>query len=734
MLDKNPTKGKFDPRGTEGLFMGYSEQSKAYRIWIPSQQKVIVSRDVKFTAQSYPSSRRQDFKQTDVGSSDFVDSEQNDETADVVAIQGPNTTDKLAASQKVQLTSNESSCSPARSQQPTTSHSPVSPNPESERSVNSVDTSSDSLGSPFMGFKGYVPGGASEDDSPLRGFEALSRRGGDQVDSSDDDDFHDASCVIATAEIPLTTALSGAERDDWMRAICDEFRSLISNGTWELIDKPKDAKIVGCRTVLRIKHDADGSPIRRKARVVSQGFSQRPGVDYAETFAPVARIESLRMLAAIAVKSNLEIHQLDIVTAYLNGDIDTNIYMRTPALLQECLAELARTEKEPSMLSKVTSMLKALVEGEKVCKLRKALYGLRQAGRQWHTKIDSALKEVGMHPTNGDPCVYVDRSRDEVTYLLLYVDDILIASRNPARVNEIKSFLSSRFDVKDIGKVSYCLGIEVEQTLGKITLSQRGFVRRILERFGMTDCKPVGTPMALGGKLEEALNTIKTESFPYREIIGALMYLSVGTRPDIAHAVNYLSQFNNNHDDRHWKAAKRILRYLKGTIDKGLVYQQDDAGLVGMADADWGNSEMDRKSYTGYAFIMSGGAVSWCSRKQRTVAQSSTEAEYMCLSEAAKEAIFCISFVKELGCPELANITLFNDNQSAGKLARNPVFHSRTKHIDIKCHFIRDAIKDYPIQLEYLPTEEMTADVLTTPLSIAKHEKCTVGLGLHNVK
>ena len=172
--------------------------------------------------------------------------------------------------------------------------------------------------------------------------------------------------------------------------------------------------------------------------------------------------------------------------------------------------------------------------------------------------------------------------------------------------------------------------------------------------------------MALGGKLEVSSGADKTEQLPYRELIGALMYLSVGTRPDIAHTVNYLSQFNNCHHVRHWKAAKRVLRYLQGTIDKGLIFTKDNKSLIGMADADWGNSELDRRSYTGYAFILSGGAISWCSRKQRTVFLSSTEAEYMCLSEAAKEATFCINFLKELGCRNLAKVTFFNDNQSVG--------------------------------------------------------------------
>ena len=239
--------------------------------------------------------------------------------------------------------------------------------------------------------------------------------------------------------------------------------------------------------------------------------------------------------------------------------------------------------------------------------------------------------------------------------------------------------------------------------------------------------------MALGAKLEESSGKEAENTLPYREVIGALMYVSTGTRPDIAHAVNFLSQFNNCPDDRHWRAAKRLLRYLKGSMDKDLVYRKHNKGLVGMADADWGNSIMDRRSYTGNSFILSGGAVSLYSRKQKTVATSPTEAEYMCLSEAAKETIFCIGFLRELGYGGIAKVSLFNDNQLAIKLAKNPVFHFRSKHIDIRFHFIRQAIQDYRILLEYLPTEEMSADVLPKALPIDKHSKCANGLRLLNL-
>lgn len=208
------------------------------------------------------------------------------------------------------------------------------------------------------------------------------------------------------------------------------------------------------------------------------------------------------------------------------------------------------------------------------------------------------------------------------------------------------------------------------------------------------------------------------------------MYLATGTRPDIAHAVSMMSQFNNNHGRIHWTMAKRILRYLKGSIKLGLVFRKTDRALVGFVDADWGNCTLDRRSYTGSTFLLAGAAISWESRKQRTVALSSTEAEYMSLTDAAKEAVFLIGFLRELGFEKFAQVTLFNDNQGAGRLASNPVFHSRTKHIDIRHHFIRNVLQDQTVTLEYLPTERMIADVLTKALPAPKHESCIKALGV----
>lgn len=294
--------------------------------------------------------------------------------------------------------------------------------------------------------------------------------------------------------------------------------------------------------------------------------------------------------------------------------------------------------------------------------------------------------------------------------------------------------------MKDLGPLSYCLGIEFNQNIEKheITMSQSKYIRDVLKRFNMEDCKRVTTPMNPSEKLSKDMcpktedEKKEVEKLPYQNLIGSLMY-SVSTRPDITHAVSILSQFNSNFGKQHWIAAKRVLRYLKSTENLGLIFKKSEENLVSYADADWSANIDDRRSYTGHAFCFAGATVSWESRKQRTVAMSSTEAEYMALSESAKEAIHLRRFLTEiLGHQETTII--YNDNQGAGQLCKNPVFHNRTKHVDIRHHFVRESIESGHIGVEYLPTDEMPADLLTKGLSATKHNKCAMSLGMNKIQ
>lgn len=700
ILDKSPSKGKFEPRGKECIFLGYDNQSKAYRVWLPREHKLVAARDVKFVNEFSDHRSFREFM-PDHHSNPKENLNEEEHTTEI----GPNTD---SGYQPDALTDGNNSIVPEEEEIDTPRDDSDNPQPGRGRGrPKKVYT-----GKPGRPRKEYQPPQTSHSEEGTE-FAQL-------------------------AEVPWKQAMDGPQADEWKDALETEIRSLLEHETFEIADRPSDRTVIGCRTVLRNKYSADGEIERRKARIVAQGFSQRPGIDFHDTFAPVARLGSLRLLIGLAIRHDMDILQLDITTAYLNSKLDEELYMEKPGLLEEILERIISKEsKGKAIRLQAEQILTLLNKGDKVCKLRKSLYGLKQSGRQWHATLDEELQRFGLKPTKSDPCVYTLKRGGDWLYALIYVDDILIFTRNPELSKQLKQGLTSKFKVRDLGNLKYCLGIEVKREKDKISLSQRGYILDILNRFGMKEAKPISTPMSLGTKLSFCTKLTdsdekksKIRALPYRELMGALNYLAMATRPDIAHAVSYFSQFQNNYDETHWRAAKRVLRYLRGTLDFGLTYSRDSNPIKGFADADWGGCIVDRKSYSGYAFCLGGAAISWSSTKQKTVALSSTEAEYVSLSEASKEAMFLQGFLRELHFGELSEICIAGDNQGALFLAKNPIFHNRTKHIDLRHHFMRDAIKEGRVTVEYLPTELMPADVLTKPLPGPKHVSCSLALGV----
>lgn len=544
---------------------------------------------------------------------------------------------------------------------------------------------------------------------------------------------HDANEIVGYAlntEVNFKDAISGHEKDEWKEAILNEMKSLVKNKTWELVPRPKTKNIIGCRYVLTNKYDANGNLYKRKARLVAQGFTQQPQIDYTSTFAPVARLTSIRMLLALAVKYNMIVEQIDVTTAFLNGTLNEELYMKLPPLMNEILKEIVNTESRDSETWIISNQMLTKMDQDVVCLLKGSLYGLKQAGLQWNTEVNNVLTRLGLKRSNSDSCIYFAGNSDRLLLVSVYVDDFLITSQDLKWIKYIKDQLSTYFDVKDLGKARYCLGLEICQSPGIITIKQSSYIKQIIKKFNMVEANPVVTPLEVGMKLaNEEVKENNPSELPYRELVGALMYAAVATRPDIFYAVSFLAQFNNSYNVRHWKMAKRVIRYLIGTKDIGLEYRKTDDSITGYVDADWGGCPLDRKSYTGYAFMLSGAAISWKSQKQKTVALSSTEAEYMGITEAVKEAVYWSNFMNELGLEELLHIIIYNDNQGAKLLSDNPVFHSRTKHIDIRHHFVRDTLKDGKIKLEYLNTDQMKADILTKAVTGPKHASFCHGLG-----
>ena len=488
-----------------------------------------------------------------------------------------------------------------------------------------------------------------------------------------------------------------------------EIKSLKENDVWELAELPKGKKTVGSKWVYKVKTGADGSVERYKARLVAQGYTQKYGTDYNETFCPVVRLESLRALIALSVQFGLQLHQVDVTTAFLNGELEEEVYMQQPK----------------GFIRKGEEHL--------VCKLKKSIYGLKQSPRCWNTALDEQLKEMGFVQSTSDPCIYADEGGDSF-FIGVYVDDIVLAGSNLERIRNVKEILSQKFDIKDMGKLHYFLGIEVlqKQKTGDIWIGQSNYTENLLKKCNMQDSKPVSTPADASQKLVNAADgeeCVKQQQ--YQSIVGSLLYLSVSSRPDITYSVSTLAKFSSQPNKQHWTALKRVLRYLKGTVHYGITYtRKSSKECVGYSDADWAGDLDDRKSTSGYLFQVSGGAVTWRSKKQSCVALSTAEAEYMALSSAAQEAVWLRQLMAELGQPPETATTIFEDNQSPIAMTKNPQFHGRAKHIAIKYHFIREQVSNGMIELKYCPTNQMLADMFTKALSREQFSKLRSQAGI----
>jgi Reverse transcriptase (RNA-dependent DNA polymerase)/gag-polypeptide of LTR copia-type len=504
-------------------------------------------------------------------------------------------------------------------------------------------------------------------------------------------------------------AMESEEAKLWKEAIDKELTSIADAGTWETCTLPEGRKAIKCRWVFKKKLGSANEILRYKARLVAKGFSQMPGIDFDETFAPVARLSGLRLLTSIIASEDLEVNQLDVVNAFLNGVLEEEIFM------------------EPPQGSDISSGL--------VVKLLKGLYGLRQASRVWWEQLDAELVHQGFRRLSADWGLYVLERNGAKLYLLIYVDDLLLASSKGSEGNklrlEIKENLKKRFKMTEAESVDWILGIKLtrDRENKTLTLSQSAYITQVLERFNMSDCKSLATPMVPNIYLEPSGTPITVPIELYQQLVGCLMWLMLATRPDICQAVGQLSRFTSNPTEEHWLAAKHVLRYLKGTINRGIIFDgKKERKLVGYTDANWAPGYQDARSTTGYLFSY-GGPISWVSTLQKSTAQSTTEAEYMALAEGAKEATYLRSVIEALDRPvdhptEVFGtqrgklpMELFCDNQAAIKLTSNPSFHRRTKHINTRYHYIRELVADKTLKITYVPTNVMLADMFTKSIS-----------------
>ena len=485
--------------------------------------------------------------------------------------------------------------------------------------------------------------------------------------------------------------------EKWTKAFQEEYDSLVENGTWKLVPLPPGCSTINCKWIGRVKAASEGVPERYKGRLVAIGTRQRYGIDYDEVFSPVPHQEAVKAALSEIAALNLEVMQLDVKTAFLHATLDKTIYMKQPE-------GFICPGKE-----------------DHVCLLLKSLYGLKQAPRLWFGILDKALGKFGLKNSSADKCIYVLRTKDVTIIAIVHVDDFIIGASSKNALNELRTYLDSLFQIRTVPPTRF-IGIDIirDQPNRRMFLTQEHMIVKLAERFNMADLHPKVIPADPTKRLKTA-NPMKSEGempqtrYPYREAVGALLYLALSTRPDISYAVSQIAKHCQNPDATHWEAVIQILAYLKGTKDLRIWLGGKQDGIVGYSDADFAGDINDRSSTSGSIFFFRGGPVAWSSKKQTCIALSTTEAEYVAACEATKTAVWLRCLLQDFTGKE-EQIPVMCDNQGAVKLVYNPEFHPKTKHIALRYHFIRRATEEKKINVDYVATKDQLADIFTKPL------------------
>nr|CAB3451780.1 unnamed protein product [Digitaria exilis] len=648
-----PHAAKLDDRSVKMVFIGYEPGSKGYRVYDPASGRLHITRDAVFD-------EAKGWNWDHSGSDAVPDTFTVEYTVDVTLPEEP-------------VSPTTSQCAAANMEEPHTPPAAGSLNPDitfaSPPSHISSDIDLDGEGAP-------------------RRFRMVD----DCINTSEPVEFDPDELLLAASEEPNTFEQANID-PAWRAAMREELTAIVDNGTWTMVDLPPGQRPIGLKWVFKLKKDATGAVVHHKARLVAKGYIQRAGVDFDEVFAPVARLDSVRALVAVAAHEGWNVHHLDVKSAFLNGDLEEEVYVAQPPGFT-----MAGRERQ-------------------VLRLSKALYGLRQAPRAWNSKLNRTLVALGFTRCVEEHGVYTRGQGHKRVLLGVYVDNLIVTGADEAEVKAFKMEMQNSFKMSDLGYLSYYLGIEVKQEQGKTTVSQAAYTSKLMEKAGMTDCNAVHVPMEHRLKLSKDSSSPPTDTTHYRSLVGSLRYL-VHTRPDIAFAVGYVSQFLEKPTTEHLSAVKHILRYIAGTPHYGLCYTkgQGRIELKGYSDADFSGDVDDHKSTTGVLFCLGGVPVSWQSQKQPVVTLSSCEAEYIVATAAACQGIWLGRLLGRFYGKTASTTTIFIDNQSTIQLCKNPVFHSRSKHIARRFHFIRERVDDGEVTVRKIHTDDQLADILTKSL------------------
>ncbi|RVX04964.1 Retrovirus-related Pol polyprotein from transposon TNT 1-94 [Vitis vinifera] len=674
-------RSKLDPRSLKCIFLGYSSNQKGYKCYSPVTRKFYNSMDVTFfeTQPYYPKNDIQwenstqeyqfwdleSFSESPITTENHIPPESFNQPEFIV---------DLWDKEHIQEETEER----ALSQQ--TNEAEPGPNPSKLPGNNAPDGTVDSelendiLNMPIAWRKGV----RSCTQHPIGNFISY-----DKLSPT----FRAFTSSITEIQVPQNIQ-KAFKYPKWKAAVDEEVRALEKNGTWEITDLPRGKKPVGCKWIFTVKYKADGNVDRYKARLVAKGFTQSYGIDYQETFAPVAKLNTVRVLLSLAANLDWSLHQLDVKNVFLNGDLEEEVYMDIPAGLE------------------TTSNF------NKVCRLRKSLYGLKQSPRAWFERFTKVVKGYGFVQCQSDHTLFVKHFPEgKLAIIIVYVDDIILTGDHEEKIDLLKKLLTKEFEIKDLGNLKYFLGMEIARSKKGIAVSQRKYVLDLLNETGMLGCKPAETPMDTTVKLEESDGSAPVDKGRYQRLVGKLIYLS-HTRPDIGFSVSVVSQFMNNPTEKHMTAVIRILRYLKMTPGKGLFFQRTTKKEIEIfSDADWA-----------------------------VVARSSAEAEFRAMAQGICKGIWLNRLLEELRVPLKHPMVLYCDNQAAISIAKNPVHHDRTKHVEIDRHFIKEKIEEGVFKVSYTPTNCQTADILTKAADIltkalarVNFEDLTEKLGMINI-
>ncbi|KAG7584165.1 GAG-pre-integrase domain [Arabidopsis suecica] len=642
--------GKFDSKSDEGMFLGYSETSTAFRIYNKRTCAIMESVNVVFD-DHYVSKVSEELEESDTEPDEITNKEDKEELDGSLVEQE----ESHKEAQKIQVHKNHSS--------------------------------SDIIGN-------------LQDTMKTRGVKLDFKKMTSNFAEWETLQFQ---CFVSSIE--PKNHVEALEDNFWIIAMQEELEQFERNEVWELVKRPADTNVIGTKWIFKNKSDEKGVVVRNKARLVAQGYNQIEGVDFEETFAPVARLESIRLFLGMACILNFTVHQMDVKSAFLNGILQEEVYVEQPKGFED------------------------MMKPEYVFKLKKALYGLKQAPRAWYERLTNFLLEKGYNRGSVDKTLFILEENKEIMMVQIYVDDIIFGSTSQKLVDQFIENMTREFEMSLVGELKYFLGLQIVQSDEGIYISQSTYAKKILKKFQMDKCKEAKTPMSTSLKLSRDENGTDVDVKTYRGMIGSLLYLTA-SRPDLCLSVGVCARYQAKPKQSHLEAVKRILKYVKGTVELGIWYSRNsNQNLVGYCDADYAGNVNDRRSTSGGCFFLGNNLIAWLSKKQNSVSISTAESEYIAMGSCCTQLLWMKQMLSDYRL-DSGVLQVYCDNQSAIDISKNPVQHSRTKHIDVRHHFIRELVEEKKVKIDHVGTEIQLADIFTKALDFNRFVTLRNSLGV----